>query len=214
MKLFQILCFVSIVLYVVADDLRNCWLNGTIASCPFRDAVDFEDAIHAMDTAILAPEPHGLVGCWIPKVNSRLLVKSMNLLTHCRQHPLCNCDISDCSESIKYIPLSLVGHCKGVTPPMGFSNSSYLRFVVLRDPITRFLSGYIDKYSEKAETEKQNNFNNVDFYGGEKTTWKKYLQKTKKKPTIMTLLKALRTFKTGDIYAIDHHLMLQTHRWY
>ena len=189
---------------VVSPVPHNCWMNGTLAPCPFKDGPGL--------LSVVAPEPHRLVGCWIPKVASRFVVQAMNDLTGCRQHPLYNCSLKLCGPHGK--DPSQMNHCKGITLKAAYGTPhKYLRFVVLRDPLTRFLSCYLDKFSEHAAKQPQNNYKNHDHYGGQLTTWRHYLESTKLKPTIETLLGAIaRDQVSGEISShVEYHLRQQTH---
>lgn len=190
----------------IAEAITSCWVNGTQQhSCAVEDSAQLLTLLSRSRNHVLAPAPQQLVGCWIPKVGSRLIVRAMSMLTHCQQHPL-----SDCSTRCPtIIPRTMRNQCRGVTVPAAFTNASYFRFVVLRDPITRFLSGYLDKYSAVARSTAYHNFDAVDVYGGEETTWREYLNATAQQPTIDVLLDALPRSSDGLVAARNQHLKPQ-----
>ena len=104
------------------------------------------------DRLLVAPELR-LALCWTPKVGSRFLVHLFQSLTGCRQHPLAEGNTACGHAAPGWLgPLAPPGcnassglhRCNGVWKREAWHG--FRRLVVLRDPLSRFLSAYEDKF--------------------------------------------------------------------
>lgn len=182
--------------------LEGCMLaNSSYAEvCPVQDKAP----IHLGKEVLLEPEGK-VVGCWVPKSGSRVLVSIFNsLTTDCTMQPFQNCPkgTQNCSE---------MGQCRGITIQQAYKNKDYLRITAVRDPLMRFISGYLDKLHDAKSPQSMIDF--LDIYGGYEISFEEYLQRGNLENTPLNLLRAFPTDSTGayDISrGINPHFHPQT----
>ena len=154
--------------------------NNSYSICPILDVT--EPLHQTPANAVISPEDK-VVGCWMHKVSSRVLVDIFERITKCIQQPLMNCERGHCQHNVHD-----AGHCRNVTNPKAFNNKEYLRFVAVRDPVLRFYSGYLNKMAAHAREHIRGVVQN---YGGVKQSYEQYLNNTGKPNTALTFLEAL-----------------------
>lgn len=203
-------CLTFILLYYVHSN--NCWYNGTVKECVFEDeAVTMSLVKKGRLLHFLMDPDRKLVGCWTAKVGSRELVASFENITNCRQdHYLADCKIGTKCDLNKQR-----NKCHNITINQAFSDPEFKRFVVMRDPLVRLVSCFLDKYSYRTAQfpgrySNIGNFKFVNYFDGNLTTWKDYLAYTNQKPSLRLLLSALPYKSNGDLDTQDFHLHPQT----
>mmetsp|Transcript_12178 Transcript_12178/g.18399 ORF Transcript_12178/g.18399 Transcript_12178/m.18399 type:complete len:268 (+) Transcript_12178:174-977(+) len=125
--------------------------------------------------------------CWSPKCGSREAVDFVEHVTGYKQHPL---------------HIDLTKRINGL-----MMNPDYAFYVMVRDPLTRVLSAYMDKYNDPSNPfnsyKLEGNFNNP------KVTWQSITDTNPSKNNFKYFISILATRSDGTIAARDPHLMSQ-----
>lgn len=160
---------------------------------------------------ILAPDER-LQICWTPKVASRFLVGISEDMTNCKQHPVADCP-PETTKGTMALPVgcspSHINRCKGISTLEAWLDPDFYHVAVIRDPLTRFVSAFLDKYSTIAL--QTNPFNSGNQLMRNQQTWLEYLKASNTTPSVTALLAAIKTDNQGLIAEdVDEHLRSQT----
>lgn len=170
------------------------WINGTLMEYPFSDQYSDELFYHDIPYSLnksaqfrpLLDESRKLVGCWIAKAGSRELIKTFDDLTKFKPNNI---------NAAKY----------------AMKNPNFKRIVVVRDPLIRVVSSYIDKYSWLYPNYEYSvpSFKLKQFFDGKYITWEDYLKVTNQSATLKLLLDKLDVDEEGELKTRDIHLLPQ-----
>lgn len=128
-----------------------------------------------------------IIGCWMAKVGSREISSSFDIMTKAYR--------KDFNMSVDEMMM----------------DKQFKRFVAVRDPLSRLVSAYMDKYSWLYPRHAKS----VPMYrlrhklDGKIRNWETYLNQTNQKPTLKLLLSSLHENKDGELDTHDIHLIPQ-----